>query len=471
MGANDNTASLKCFKAYDIRGNVPDQLNAEFAFALGRACGETFSPKSAVVGLDARLSGPMLENALVAGLEKAGVDVVSIGICGTEEIYFAAANYPFDLGIMITGSHNPTNENGFKIVRGGAIPVSADSGLKLLEKNTRSLLADTKCNNESGQAHANAKKKIFREDWLRWMLDYSGVLRLPARNEKPLKILTNSGNGCAGPVLVQLQKYLPFEFININGQPDGSFPNGVPNPLLPQCREETAQATRENNADLGVAFDGDFDRCFFYDRNGGFVESCYLIGLLAAELLASHPGEKIVHDTRVYWNTREQTLAAGGIPVMGKTGHAFMKEKMRAENALYGGEMSAHHYFRDFAFCDSGMLTMLAMLALLHKSEMRLDEIMASRIAAWPCSGEINFRVNNVQQILDAISKKYAGNAAHMDDLDGINMEFAQWRFNLRPSNTEPLLRLNVEARKDKALVDEKTEELSKIIHNTGGIE
>ncbi len=461
--------ALSCFKAYDIRGRVPGALNAPLAHALGMAVVEILGAKNVVIGRDARLSGPELRDALALGLHEAGAQVTDIGMCGTEEIYYAAANQPFDAGIMITGSHNPADENGFKLVRGGAIPISGDSGLFALRDRVAEILEHTS-GTVAFSPSAPLHQASYRADYVAWLLQYSGAGQLePVAGRKPLKIVADAGNGCAGLVLNELMASLPFEFVCRQMQPDGTFPDGVPNPLLPERRAATAAAVREAGADLGVAWDGDFDRCFFYDADGNFIEGYYCIGLLAQELLRRVPGGKVVYDTRVYWNTRDVVLAAGGQPVMGKTGHAFMKERMRAEDAVYGGEMSAHHYFRDFAYCDSGMLPWLLVASLLHRSGKSLAELVAERMAAYPCSGEINRRVQDAPALMKLVRDSYAPSAQYEDSLDGVNLEFAQWRFNLRMSNTEPLLRLNVESRADRALLEEKTAELLKFLEDNGG--
>ena len=454
------TYDLSCFKAYDIRGRAPDALNPDLARALGRAVADVLGARSVVLGRDARLSGPELRDALAQGLLAAGARVTDLGLCGTEEIYYAAANQPFDAGIMITGSHNPADENGFKLVRAGAVPISGDSGLyELKERVARLLETQAPRNAPAPGALSNVRPACFRPDYLNWLLDYSGA-RDATDSGRPLKIAADAGNGCAGLVLRELAPSLPFDFVCRQMEPDGHFPNGVPNPLLPEKRQATAEAVRRAGADLGIAWDGDFDRCFFYDSEGRFIEGYYLIGLLAGELLRRFPGGKVIHDTRVYWNTREMVLAAGGTPIMGKTGHAFMKERMRAEDAVYGGEMSAHHYFRDFAYCDSGMLPWLLIAALLSRSGASLAELVSERMAAYPCSGEINRRVADAPRLMQTLRDRYADAALHEDRLDGVNLEFADWRFNLRMSNTEPLLRLNVESRADPALLEDKTSEL-----------
>ncbi|MBD5416441.1 MAG: phosphomannomutase [Desulfovibrio sp.] len=459
---------LTCFKAYDIRGRVPEALNPPLASALGHALVDVLGARQVVVGRDTRLSGPALRDALVEGLRSAGASVTDIGLCGTEEIYYAAANRPFDAGVMITGSHNPGDENGFKLVRSGAVPVSGDSGLVAIRDRVGELLVEAQAPLAAPADLPPLAEDSYRADYVRWLLAYSGADRLePAR--RPLKIVADAGNGCAGLVLSGLAGALPFDFTFLHMEPDGAFPNGVPNPLLPERRAATAEAVREAGADMGVAWDGDFDRCFFYDADGNFIEGYYCIGLLAQELLRHAPGSKIVHDTRVYWNTQDVVRAAGGVPVMGKTGHAFMKERMRAEDALYGGEMSAHHYFRDFAYCDSGMLPWLLVATLLHRSGRPLGELVAERMAAFPCSGEINRRVGDAPALMRLVRERYAPGALHADDVDGVNLEFAHWRFNLRMSNTEPLLRLNVETRGDRALLEDKTAELLSLLEREGG--
>jgi len=277
---------------------------------------------------------------------------------------------------------------------------------------------------------------------------------------KPLKVVVNAGNGCAGPVLDALEKHLPFQFIKIHHEPDPTFPHGVPNPLLPENRRITAQAVKDHGAAAGLAWDGDFDRCFFFDEQGNFIEGYYLVGFIAAALLAHHPGAAIIHDPRLTWNTIEMVQEAGGRPVMSKTGHAFIKERMRAENALYGGEMSGHHYFRDFAFCDSGMIPWLLVLSSMCRTGHPLSALVGKRLARYPCSGEINRKLPDPDAALKRVEARYQAEAIGLDRTDGLSLEFPAWRFNLRPSNTEPVLRLNVETRQDPALLKAKTADL-----------
>lgn len=437
------------FKAYDIRGRVPEELNSELAYAIGIAYAEHIVPKNIVIGHDARLSSRELSNALTAGLLDAGIDVHDIGLCGTEEIYFATFTQAMDGGIMVTASHNPAGHNGMKLVREDAKAISGDSGLKNIQKLV-----------EAGHKRNNKKKgKIhelsIRQNYIKHLLDYVDTSAL-----RPLRIVTNAGNGCAGPVLDALAAKLPFEFIKLQHDVDGKFPQGVPNPMIPGNRSSTSEAIRTHKADLGIAWDGDFDRCFFFDETGQFVEGYYLVGLLASTLLASHPGGKIIHDPRLTWNTIDLVRQAGGSPMQSKTGHAFMKERMRAEDAIYGGEMSAHHYFRDFHYCDSGMIPWLLVTEIISRTGNHLSKLIASQQDAFPVSGEINRIVHDPDRVISEIESQYKTLSILMDHTDGLSVESDNWRFNLRKSNTEPVLRLNVEARRDKTLMRKMTDEL-----------
>ncbi len=441
--------TLTCFKAYDIRGRLGAELNEEIAGRIGRAFAAFLAPRRVVVGRDVRLSSEALCAALAEGLAAGGADVVDLGLCGTEEIYHATFAGGFDGGIVVTASHNPLDYNGMKLVRSGAQPISGDSGLDAI----RALA-------EGGDFPPAPRRGTitpgsFRAEYIRHLLGYVDSAAL-----RPLKIVVNAGNGCAGPVIDALAPRLPIEFIRVHHQPDGTFPHGIPNPLLPENRAATAEAVRAHGADLGLAWDGDFDRCFFFDECGEFIEGYYVVGLLAAAFLARHPGARIIHDPRLTWNTVEIVGAAGGTAVMSKTGHAFIKERMRAEDAVYGGEMSAHHYFRDFAYCDSGMIPWLLVLELLSRSGRPLSALVGERLAAFPCSGELNRRVADPAALLAAAQARYAPGALAVDRTDGLSMEFPAWRFNLRCSNTEPVVRLNVEARGDAALMQAKTAEL-----------
>ncbi|MCF6290537.1 MAG: phosphomannomutase [Desulfobacterales bacterium] len=448
-----NKGQLRCFKAYDVRGRVPDELDNDLAGRIGQAFAAVLKPKKVVIGHDIRLSSPELATALAHGFLRAGVDVIDLGQCGTEEIYFAAFHLDVDGGIIVTASHNPADYNGMKFVKKGAVPVSNDSGLKEIEQ-----LATA-----GDPVVASTPGKLSRLDNRDAYIDH--ILGHVNRQAlKPLKLVVNSGNGCAGPIIDRLAEQLPFSFIKLQHQPDGTFPNGVPNPLLPENREQTARAVREHRADLGIAWDGDFDRCFFFDEQGRFIEGYYIVGLLAQAMLRLTPGARIIHDPRLFWNTVELVREAGGVPIMSKTGHAFIKERMRREDAVYGGEMSAHHYFKKFAYCDSGMIPWLLVTEIISRSGCRLSELVAARRAAYPVSGEINSRVADPDAAIRRIEEAFAGQDGEPDYTDGLSMSFADFRFNVRKSNTEPLLRLNVESRGDPRLLQEKTAELLALI-------
>ncbi len=448
---------IDCFKAYDVRGRVPEQLNEDIAWRIGRAFAAHFAPRSVAVGHDIRHTSPALAEALGRGLREGGADVRDIGLCGTEEIYFATAHFGLDGGIMVTASHNPIEYNGLKLVQKDARPVSGDSGLHDIRRLAEA--GEFPAAPRQGEYAALEARPAFIEHLL-------GYVERDAL--RPLRIVVNAGNGGAGLVIDALEPHLPFEFIKVHHEPDGSFPNGIPNPLLPERRQATIDAIRAHDADLGISWDGDFDRCFLFDEQGGFIEGYYIVGLLAEAFLAKHPGEKIVHDPRLTWNTIDVVQRAGGIPVQSKTGHAFIKERMRAEDAIYGGEMSAHHYFRDFAYCDSGMIPWLLVSELLSRKGQPLSALVAERQAAFPCSGEINFRVRDAAFCLKAIEREFGSHALHIDRTDGLGLEFDRWRCNIRASNTEPLLRLNVEARGDADLMRSRTEQLSRFIEQFG---
>lgn len=444
---------LRCFKAYDVRGRVPDELNEDLARRIGHATADVLGPGPVVLGRDVRLSSPSLQSALAEGLMAAGRDVIDIGLCGTEEVYFQTFHLGAAGGIMVTASHNPMDYNGLKLVREGSRPISGDSGLfTIRDAAARGQFTDAPVR---GTLRTHGDKSAYVEHLLGYV-DRSLL--------KPLKIVVNSGNGGAGLVIDQLAPHLPFEFVRIQHEPDGSFPNGIPNPLLPENREATAVAVREHGADFGIAWDGDFDRCFFFDAQGRFIEGYYLVGLLAKALLARNPGEKIIHDPRLTWNTIEMVREAGGVPVQSKTGHAFIKERMRAEDAIYGGEMSAHHYFRDFAYCDSGMIPWLLIADLISRNGMAISDMVRDRMAAFPCSGELNFRVADAASAIARAMERFAGESPAIDHTDGVSVDLGDWRFNLRSSNTEPLLRLNVESRGDAELMRARTADLSETI-------
>lgn len=446
------TEPLTCFKAYDIRGRIPGEINEDVACRIGRAFGEFLAAGEVVVGHDIRLSGPVLSAALARGLNAVGVDVIDIGLCGTEEVYFATSHLGAGGGIMVTASHNPADYNGMKLVRAGSRPVSGDTGLLEIRRRAEELAGAA----IRGMPHQGGVRRADpRQDYVRHLLGYVDRDRL-----KPLHLVMNAGNGSAGPVVDALERELPFRLTKVQHQPDGRFPNGVPNPLLPENREATSRAIRSVGADFGVAWDGDFDRCFLFDERGEFIEGYYVVGLLAEAMLAAHPGARIIHDPRLVWNTEDIVRKQGGIAVQSKTGHAFIKERMRHEDAVYGGEMSAHHYFRDFAYCDSGMIPWLLVAGLVSSGGRPLSALVADRIRRFPVSGEINRQLADPAAALARVRARYAPGAEVIDETDGLGIAFHDWRFNLRASNTEPVIRLNVESRGDVGLMQAKTAEI-----------
>lgn len=440
---------LSCFKAYDIRGKLGAELNEEIARRIGRAFGEYLKPRSVAVGGDVRETSAALKQAVAEGLVDAGVDVVDLGMTGTEEIYFAAFHLDVDGGIEVTASHNPLDYNGMKFVGKGAVPISGDSGLDAIRR-----LAEGGRFLPPSRRGALTCQSILAP-YVEHLLGYVEPERL-----KPLKLVVNAGNGAAGHVVDALEQRfaelsVPVRFVKVFHDPDPAFPNGIPNPLLPENRAATADAVREHGADMGIAWDGDFDRCFLFDETGKFIEGYYIVGLLAEAFLQKHPGARIIHDPRLTWNTIDVVSRCGGIPVQSKTGHAFIKERMRKEDAIYGGEMSAHHYFRDFAYCDSGMIPWLLVIALISRTGKPLSQLVGEREAAYPCSGEINYRVADAGAAMRRVEAHFAGRNPVIDRTDGLSLELPTWRLNLRSSNTEPLLRLNVETRADAGLVAE----------------
>jgi len=451
-------SQLTCFKAYDIRGQLGAELNEEIAYRIGRAYAQFLGAKKVVIGGDMRLSSEPLKQALANGLMDAGADVIDLGMTGTEEVYFAAFHLDVDGGIEVTASHNPIDFNGMKLVRRGAQPISGDTGLKDIQG-----LAQT-----NDFPSVVQRGQLTRQSCLDAYIDHLlGYVK--AEQLKPLKLVVNAGNGAAGHVIDALEQRFQamrakVEFIKVHHNPDGTFPNGIPNPLLPENRAATADAVKAHNADMGIAWDGDFDRCFLFDENGEFIEGYYIVGLLAEAFLNKELGGKIIHDPRLTWNTIDIVSRAGGKAIQSKTGHAFIKERMRKENAIYGGEMSAHHYFRDFAYCDSGMIPWLLVAELISTQGKSLSQLVGERIAAYPCSGEINYTVADAKAVILAVQDHYADQNPKLDTTDGISLEFADWRMSLRSSNTEPLLRLNIEARANPVLVAEQVSSVERII-------
>jgi phosphomannomutase/phosphomannomutase/phosphoglucomutase len=449
---------LTSFKAYDVRGRIPDEINDTLAYQIGQAYAAFVRPRTVAVGRDIRHSSAQLLSALTRGLTDSGVDVADIGLCGTEGVYFATFAEALDGGIMVTASHNPPDYNGMKFVRDRSRPISADNGLMEM----RALIEEGRLPSTPKRS-GTCRSLDTSSKYLAHLMSYLKGAKL-----KPLKVVVNAGNGGAGLIVDQLEDKLPIEFIKINHVPDGSFPNGVPNPMLEENRAPTTQAIRRSKADLGLAWDGDYDRCFFFDEEGGFIEGYYLVGLLAQGFLRRHHGARIVHDPRLTWNTIDIVQQCGGEPVLCKSGHAFIKQRMREVDAVYGGEMSAHHYFREFAYCDSGMIPWLLVLAAISESGKTMSELVGERQQLFPASGEINRSIDqkmgNTPAILARIQQHYQARAKLIDFTDGLSMEFERWRFNLRGSNTEPLVRLNVESRGELALMQDKTAEILRLL-------
>ncbi|WP_436915372.1 phosphomannomutase CpsG [Acinetobacter gandensis] len=432
---------LTCFKAYDIRGKLGTELNEDIAYKIGRAYGQIYQPQTVVVGCDIRLSSEDLKQATIRGLNDAGVNVLDLGMTGTEEVYFGAFHLDVQGGIEVTASHNPMDYNGMKLVRENSRPISADTGLKEIQA-----LAESGEFTKTTVKGSTEKYNILPE-FIEHLMTYIDPAKII-----PLKLVVNAGNGAAGHVIDAIEgKFktlnVPIKFIKIHHEADGTFPNGIPNPLLVENRDSTRNAVLEHGADMGLAWDGDFDRCFLFDEKGQFIEGYYIVGLLAQAFLLKHSGEKIVHDPRLTWNTLDIVEQHGGITVQSKSGHAFIKEVMREHNAVYGGEMSAHHYFRDFAYCDSGMIPWLLAVVVLSETKKPLSELVQAMIAKFPCSGEINFKVGDTQATIQKIFDHFADQNPVIDHTDGVSLDFGAWRLNVRASNTEPLLRLNIESR------------------------
>ena len=453
-----NPITITGFKAYDLRGRIPGELNQDVAYRVGRAYAEFVRPKKVIVGRDIRLSSEELCSALTQGLLDSGVDVYDIGLCGTEVVYFATFAKEMDGGIMVTASHNPPDYNGMKFVREGSRPISGDTGLQEI----RALA-------EAGRFTAPERVgERFAIDimpaYVEHLLSYVDRARL-----KPLRIVVHAGNGGAGLIVDKLAPYLPFEFVRVQHEPDGTFPNGVPNPMLVENHAAPVEALKRTGADCAISWDGDYDRCFLFDEHGGFIEGYYIVGLLASVFLQRHPGSRIVHDPRLTWNTLDIVARGQGEAVQSKSGHAFIKAKMREVDGLYGGEMSAHHYFRDFAYCDSGMIPWLLVAQIMSDTGKTLSQLVGERMKAFPASGEINRRVPDAPATIAAVLARYQPGAVSVDHTDGVSVEFRDWRFNLRASNTEPLIRLNVESRADEALMRAKTAELLELIGGEPG--
>ncbi|WP_018981659.1 phosphohexomutase domain-containing protein [Salinimonas chungwhensis] len=482
------TTRITCFKAYDIRGELNQQLDEHIAYRIGYAFADVLAAGTVVVGGDVRYTSEPLKLALSAGLIDGGASVIDLGMTGTEEIYFATKHLKADGGIEVTASHNPINYNGMKLVKSGSIPISGDTGLQAIQQAAEGLDSDEvqsrltyftqgktidpsafyQGNGHISRTQIEATGQYRQDSCMQAYIDHI-LGYVNSKNFTPLRIVANSGNGAAGKVIDALEeafqeKKIPIEFIKVHHDADPDFPNGIPNPLLTENRADTSQAVRENNADFGIAWDGDFDRCFLFDANGDFIEGYYIVGLLAQAFLDKDPSAAIIYDPRLCWNTEDIVAQGGGRPVKCKTGHAFIKERMRKEDAVYGGEMSAHHYFRDFAYCDTGMIPWLLVAELLCTKGQTLSEMVEQRIMKYPSSGEINSKLKDADAALARVMAKYKSDALVVDDTDGIGLEFEKWRFNLRKSNTEPVIRLNVESRGDIPLMEQKTAELLSII-------
>jgi phosphomannomutase len=445
---------IPSFKAYDIRGKVPGDLNNELAYKVGKAVVKYLDAKKVLIGRDVRKSSPELAEALTKGITENGADVYDLGLCGTEMIYFGTPHLDADAGVMITASHNPPEYNGLKFVKKGSVPMGYCSGLSDVEKMVLS---------GDYEIEGTAKGKVTQIDLMDEFIKNLNQF-YDAEKINPYKVVVNAGNGCIGPALDAIEPNLPIEMVKVFHEPDSNFPNGVPNPLLPENRQPTIDALNNSKADLGVAWDGDYDRCFFFDEKGNFIEGYYIVGLLAKSILKKNPGEKIVHDPRLTWNTIKEVEAAGGTAVQSVSGHAFIKQKMREVNSIYGGEMSAHHYFRDNYYSDSGIIPFLLILQLMSEEKKTLGELVEEMVSAFPCSGEINTKLEDPAAKIEEIKAKYSD--GKMETLDGVSVEYDNWRFNVRLSNTEPLIRLNVESKGDRKLMEEKTEELLNLIRS-----
>jgi phosphomannomutase len=441
---------ITCFKAYDVRGRVPEELDEDIAYRIGRGYAAFVKPRVVAVGHDIRLSSPTLTTALIKGLTDSRVDVLDIGVGGTELSYFATFSRELDGGIMVTASHNPPNYNGMKFVREGSRPISADTGLEEIRAFAE--------RNEFGPPapkRGTVKQVDVKPAYIEHLLSYVDPKALA-----PLKIVVNAGNGGAGPIVDLLEPHLPFRFVKLFHEPDGTFPNGVPNPMIEESRTVTIERLRAERADLAVAWDGDYDRCFLFDEQGQFIEGYYIVGLLAQSFLAQAKGERVVHDPRLTWNTLDIVSSLGGKTVQSKSGHAFIKQRMREVDAVYGGEMSAHHYFRKFSYADSGMIPWLLITQIMSQRKASLSQLVGERMRAFPASGEINRKVKDAREVIARVEAEYTPQSIAVDRTDGLSVEFPTWRFNLRSSNTEPLLRLNVESRGDAKLMRAKTAEL-----------
>ena len=455
--------SLDCFKAYDIRGVLGETIDEDIAYRIGRAFAEVMKATKVVVGRDARLSSTALAAATAQGLADAGCDVLDIGLAGTEEMYFAASHFGAGGGIEVTASHNPINYNGMKMVGPGSRPLDPATELSAI----RQLAETASFRNAAAKGAHTPVSFAARAAYADKVMSFIAPTVL-----RPLKVVVNCGNGAAAPAYEALKTRLkeqgaPIEFIDVFLEPDAGFPNGIPNPLLPENQPATRDVVLAHGADLGVAFDGDFDRCFFFDELGTFIPGEYVVGLLAAAFLEKEPGAGIVHDPRVVWSIQDIVQSRGGKAIQSQTGHVFLKQELRKQGAVYGGEMSAHHYFRDFCHCDSGMIPWLLVCELMGRTGKKLSELVKDSVTAFPSSGEINFRLDDPAAAMQRVIAQFEPNAVSVDRTDGVSVSLSDWRFNLRASNTEPVIRLNVESRGDASLVARKVAEISDILKET----
>ena len=455
-------SEFTCFKAYDIRGQLGTELNEDVAYRIGRAFAEFLQPKNVVLGGDVRLTSEELKQALARGICDTGADVIDIGVVGTEEVYFATSYLETDGGIEVTASHNPLDYNGMKPVRENSKPISSDTGLLQI----KAMAEENNFPEVNESARGSIKQVSILEPYLDHLLNYIDLSAIV-----PMKLVMNAGNGAAGHVVDAIEQRfksagVPVEIVKIFNEQDGHFPNGIPNPILHENRAPTIDAVLEHKADMGIAWDGDFDRCFLVDEKGNFIEGYYIVGLLAEAFLNKNPGAKVVHDPRLTWNTIDVAKRGGGEAIQSKTGHAFIKERMRSEDAVYGGEMSAHHYFRDFFYCDSGMIPWLLVLELVSKTGNPLSELVKQMVEAYPSPGEINRKVSDAKAVIAAVTEKYQDQALVIDTTDGVSMEFPEWRFNLRMSNTEPVIRLNIESRADHQILQKNQDALLALIES-----
>jgi phosphomannomutase len=426
-------------------------------YDIGLAYCELFKTKKVVIGRDIRPTSELLSEILSDGLTDGGADVLDIGLCGTEVVYFATPHLDADGGIMITASHNPRGYNGMKFVKRGSVPISKDNGLHTIRDMV----------DRGGLKKETVKGGVKEVDiWAPYTEKVLSFLN-NKRSIEGMKVVSDPGHGCAGPALDLVAEETGIELDRMHHEPDGTFPAGVPNPILPEMRGPISKRIKESDAEIGVAWDGDYDRCFLFDERGSFTEGYYIVGLLANKMLQKEKGGRVIHDPRLTWNTIEIVEEMGGIPVMNKTGHAFIKDRMRKEDAIYGGEMSAHHYFRDFHYCDTGMIPWLIILEHMAETGKKLSELISDRMKKYPVSGEINRKVGDQKATIKKIEDTYAPAARNLDYTDGVSIEFDDYRFNLRSSNTEPLIRLNVEARGNMDLLKRKTDEILHLIDSS----